>query len=188
MRGFINRILRSDWMFLWLFILGFLENTVLLIAVEPLFVPVMAAKRKRAYLIALTLVAGCLAGALATYWAAAALYEPFIAPLLERFDLAGDFERVRGDVEERGFLAMFLIGVMPIPFQLGTIASGVVGLALPFFIAAVVSARMIRYGFLALLVKWIGRRAETFFEERQLEIVIGFTILFLIMIAITLML
>lgn len=178
MRKLISRILRSDWMFLWLGVLAFLENTILLVAIEPLFIPVMAAQRSRAPLIAAVLVGGCLLGALATYWLAQALYEPVVQPFLEQMNLAADFEKVQGDVQERGFLAMFLIGVTPVPFQLGTIASGVIGLSLPAFIAAVTLSRAIRYGLLAILVMWLGRRAEKVLEKYELEILIGFLVLF----------
>lgn len=184
MRKLVSRILRSDWMFLWLGVLAFLENTILLVAVEPLFIPIMAAQRSRAPLIAAALVAGCLAGALATYWLAQSLYEPVVQPFLERMNLAADFEKAQVHVQERGFLAMFLIGVTPAPFQLGTIASGVVGLSLPVFIAAVTLSRAIRYGLLAVLVMWIGRRAEKVLEKYELEILIGFLVLFAVMFAV----
>ncbi len=183
-----GRILRSRWMFLWLGILAFLENTILLIPMEPLFIPIMAAQRKRAPLIAAVLVAGCLAGALATYVLANALYEPVVAPFLEQMGLTGDLERVQGDIEEGGFLAMFLVGLTPVPFQLGTVAAGIVGLSLPVFIAAVVISRGIRYGFLAVLTMWIGHRAERFIEDNELWILIGFVVLFLVMAGATVLL
>ncbi len=174
----IHALLQSRWAFLWLFVLSFLENTVVLIAIEPLFVPAMLAKRSQALLIAAALLAGCLAGALCTYALASALFEPYFAPALERFGWMDRFEDMQELLKENGFSTLIGIGITPVPFQLGTVGAGLVGYSLPLFILAILIGRGVRYFGLALLVIWIGRRAERLLERYELEISIAFLVLF----------
>ena len=162
----------------WLVVLSFFENTILLLPIEPLLIPVMAMRRGFAFVYAGLLTLGCVLGAVATYWAAAAAFEPLVEPAMRAGGILGDFESVRGDIQDRGFWALFVIGVTPVPFQLGTVASGVIGLSLADFIAAVTLSRAVRYFALAGLVYAIGWRAEDLIERYESEIAIGAVVLF----------
>ena len=95
--------------------------------VEPLYIPAMAMRRRWAMIYAALLTLGCVLGALATYWVAAAAFEPLVQPAMHAGGIMDNFEAVREDIKERGFWALFIVGVSPIPFQLGTVAAGVVG-------------------------------------------------------------
>lgn len=174
----IHRLLHSRWVLFWIPVLSALENTILLIVIEPLFIPVMAARRYSAFLIAALLVLGCVAGAVATYFAAYYAYEPLIEPALRAVNLAESFAAISEDIEQRGFWALFLVGVPPVPFQLGTVASGVLKLPLADFIAAVALSRSLRYFGLALLVHIVGRRAERLVQRYEAEFALACLVVF----------
>ena len=178
LKEWIRRLLHSRRMPVWLVVLSFFENTILLLPIEPLLIPVMAMRRGFAFVYAGLLTLGCVLGAVATYWAAAAAFEPLVEPAMRAGGILGDFESVRGDIQDRGFWALFVIGVTPVPFQLGTVASGVIGLSLADFIAAVTLSRAVRYFALAGLVYAIGWRAEDLIERYESEIAIGAVVLF----------
>lgn len=167
----------------WLVVLSFFENTILLVPIEPLFVPVMAMRRNRAFGYAALLTLGCVLGAVATYWAAAAAFEPLVEPAMRAGGILGDFESVRSDIQDGGFWALFVVGVTPIPFQLGTVASGVIRLPLTDFIAAVAISRALRYFALAGLVYAVGERAEDLIDRYETEIAIGALVLFAALVA-----
>jgi len=158
---------------LWLVVLSFLENTILLFPVEPLFIPVMAMRRRWAFLYAGLLTLGCVLGALATYWIAAAAFDSIVEPAMRAGGILDEFASVRDDVKERGFWALFIVGVSPIPFQLGTVGSGVVGLPLGEFVAAIALSRALRYFALAGMVYAVGRRAEHLIERYESELLVG---------------
>jgi len=168
----------SRWMPGWLVLLSFLENTVLLIAIEPLIIPVMAVRRAEAFFLAFLLGLGSLLGALATYWVALSLFESVVEPVLRFGEVSSEFANVRQEVNERGFWGLFLIGVTPVPFQLGTVAAGVLRMPMIDFVAAVFLSRSLRYIGLAALVFVIGARAENFIKRYQSEIALGFLGLF----------
>ena len=178
-RGWIGALLHSRLMPVWLVVVSFLENTVLPIAIEPLVIPVMAARRRQAFFFAFLLALGSLLGALAAYGAASALFEPLVKPALASGGMLAGFDAVRADVDERGFWALFAIGVTPVPFQLGTVAAGLLGMPLAEFVAAVVLARGLRYAGLAVLVFVIGARAGRLIARYETEMTVGFFMLFL---------
>ena len=166
----------------WLVVLSFFENTILLVPVEPLYIPAMAMRRRWAMIYAALLTLGCVLGALATDWVAAAAFEPLVQPAMHAGGIMDNFEAVREDIKERGFWALFIVGVSPIPFQLGTVAAGVVGVPLPEFIAAITLSRALRYFALAGLVYAVGWQAQDLIKRYESELIIGSLVLFVVII------
>lgn len=179
----VNAVLHSRLMPFWLVTISFLENSVLLVAMEPLFIPVMAARRKQAFFMAGLLTLGCVLGAAATYAVSAALFEPVVEPLMRFANVYNDYDAVTEEVKENGFWAMFFIGLTPFPFQLGTVAAGVVRMPVGDFVAAVALSRGLRYSAEAALVYMVGARAETLLEKYEAEIAVGCVILFGLLLA-----
>lgn len=180
-RGFrqrIDAILHSRFMPAWLVVISFLENSVLLFPMEPLFIPVMAARRKQAFFLAGLLTLGCVLGAAATYLAAAWLFDALVEPLMYATHVYGEYQAVQDDIRDNGFWAMFLIGITPVPFQLGTVAAGVAGMPFGEFVLAVALSRGLRYNAEAALVYVIGGKAEAFIEKYEVEIAVGCVLLF----------
>jgi len=154
-------------------LIGFLENTIILFALEPLFLPLMAARGKGAWKVAAALLIGNIIGGIVLYffgmWAAEAVITPFV----EWIGAAETYEETALNIEENGFVALFLVGVTPLPFQVGAVAAGAVSMAvIPFLIAMTIS-RAIRYFAESLLVMAIGQRAEDWINNHELELFIG---------------
>ena len=183
--GFVRRqlqsLLHSRYLGLWMVVISFLENTIILAPMEPLYLPAMAARRRSAIFYSGMLTLGCLLGALTTYALAVWAYEPLIVPLLTWLGAVEQMETMRQDIGEEGFWALFMTGVTPIPFQVGTLAAGVAEMPLTQFIAAVGISRGIRYGAVGVLVWWIGGRAEDLIKRYETEMAIGFGILFVVL-------
>lgn len=180
----VRLLLASRWMPAWLCVLSFLENTVLFIAVEPLFIPILAARREQALFLAAMLLLGSVAGALAMYFVAFWAYEPFIQPALETMGAAARFQDIREDLATQGLIALFLIGILPMPFQLATLAAGALQMPiLPFILVATLS-RAVRYFGLATIIALIGWRADSFLRRRTAEVAMAGIAIFVLMILI----
>ena len=91
---------------------------------------------------------------------------------------AEQYESAIKDLNNNGFLALFLVGVTPFPFQVGTAAAGAAGYNIFLFIAAVAISRSLRYLALAALVRIIGASAREWIEKHQFAIFIGGLVLF----------
>jgi membrane protein YqaA with SNARE-associated domain len=96
-----------------------------------------------------------------------------ITPFLEWIGAAETYEETAINIEENGFVALFLVGVTPLPFQVGAVAAGAVGMAVIPFLIAMTLSRAIRYFAESLLVMAIGHRAEDWLVKHELEIFIG---------------
>jgi len=62
-----------------------------------------------------------------------------------------------------------------VPFQIGTVGAGAIGMNLAVFLAAVATARSIRYFGLALVCTLIGHRARAFVERHRTKLVLWAT-------------
>ncbi len=162
-------------------VLGFLEGSFVVFPMEPLFIPMMAARHKRAWIIALWLLAGNVLGAVLMYGIGAFLLEPVAEPLFRLLGVEQEYEQASGDLEENAFISLFLVGITPFPFQVGTAAAGAVGVPLLIFLAAVSLSRGIRYMALGGLVMLIGSRAREFLERHERAIFIAGVVLFIVL-------
>lgn len=177
--GFITSLTREKrWTGPAAAVLGFLEGSFVVFPMEPLFIPMMAARHRRAWVLALWLLAGNVLGALLMYAFGALLLEPVMEPLIRFLDLQSEYDRARSDLKKHGFVSLFLVGITPFPFQVGTAAAGAVNLALPVFIAAVTVSRGIRYMALAALVMLIGTRSQALIERHERAIFTAGVLLF----------
>ena len=83
-----------------------------------------------------------------------------------------------------GFLAILLVGVLPIPFQVAMISAGLAGYPLHLFAAAVI-ARALRYYGLAWLVQRFGEHALGLWKRNALAAAAGAATLVLLMYFVT---
>ena len=180
MRTSIKSLMRSKWMPFGAGLLGFLEGSFVFLPIEPLAIPAMIAQRMRAWTVALYILAGNVLGATLMYALGVWLLEPVIQPFVSFVGAGDEFGQEKAALAEDGFLTLFLIGVTPIPFQVGTAAAGAAAIAFPLFIAAVSLSRGLRYMALAGLVMIVGARAEGFLERHETSILIAGAVLFII--------
>lgn len=159
-------------------LIGFLEGSFVVVPMEPVFLPLMVLKRKKAWLIATFLLLGNVIGGLLMYWLGAILADDVIQPLVSMFDAQQSYDETVKTLREDGFATLFMIGVTPFPFQVGVAAAGAAGFSLPLFIAAVTLSRSIRFFVLAFLVMLIGERANDFLKKYEVELFIGGLVLF----------
>ncbi|MEM5517900.1 VTT domain-containing protein [Henriciella sp. AS95] len=153
-------------------LIGFIENTIIVVPMEPVFLPLMILKRKKAWLIAAALLLGNVLGGIVMYWLGAVFAEEAIRPLVSMLDAESSYSDIMEQLQNDGFATLFMIGVTPFPFQVGVAAAGAAGYPLLYFILAVALSRSIRYFALAALVMAIGQRAEDILEKHELELTI----------------
>lgn len=159
-------------------LIGYVENTIVVLPMEPLFVPIMALRRKTAWLVATALLLGNVLGGLTMYWLGAAFDNAAIQPLVSMLDAESAYQDTLSKLEEDGFATLFMIGVTPFPFQVGVAAAGAAGYNLALFTIAVTLSRSIRYFALATLVMIVGDRAEHILKKHELELTLVGLLLF----------
>lgn len=157
--------------------MGYLEATIVLAPMEPLFLPMMLTqagrRRAGAWVIAGFLLAGNVLGALTLYTLGVWLAEPVILPLIDALGMMEGYDEAVQRLKSNGFAALFVVSITPFPFQAGVAAAGVVGYSAALFTAAVFCGRGLRYFGLALLVTLLGDRANHLVERYETHIFVG---------------
>ena len=118
----------------------------------------------RAWLYALAGAVGSALGSLLPYYLGRAGGELF---LLKRIDEA-KLQRIRDRFERQEFLALAVPATLPppTPFKLFVFSAGVFEMKVPWFLAAIVGGRLVRFGILAILTVIFGPQIVT--EVRSL--------------------
>ena len=158
-------------------VVSFIESSVFPIPPDAFLIPMVLAKRERAWWYALVCSVASVAGGILGYFIGAVLFDAFGKHVLEFYGLQAHFEEFGTNFTKNGWLYVFGAGLTPFPYKVITIASGVLGLALPVFIAASVVSRSIRFFAVAALLYFFGPPIKTFIEKYLGLVTIAFFIL-----------
>jgi len=161
-----DRIVRARSAMLALYWLAFLEGAVLPVPLEAAMAPYMQLRRDRVWLIAAVGLAGFLTSALAGYVIGAMLFEQLGPEILAYMGWEENFAWVQARIETYGFFALLVLGVIPLPTQIGMMAAGALGFPLWLFLPAVSIPRGVRYFGLGVAVLFWGDRVERWLRRR----------------------
>lgn len=149
-----------------LFGVSFIESSVFPIPPDVLMIPMVLARRARAFVIALVATAGSVLGAMLGYWIGAALMDSVGQWVLTAYGKQEAFDHLAARFAEYGGWAVLFAALTPFPFKVITIFSGAVGLPIPLFLLTSVIGRAGRFFIVAGLLWRFGPPIRTFIEER----------------------
>jgi membrane protein YqaA with SNARE-associated domain len=156
---------------------SFAESSFFPIPPDVMLIPMVVARRDRAWRFATICTIASVVGGLFGYLIGAMLFEPVAKPILEFYGYADEFAEFQHVFNEWGLLIVFIAGFTPFPYKVITIASGLTGVALlPFVLASVVS-RGGRFFIVAALLYAFGPPIRDFIEKRLGLMTVLFTIL-----------
>ena len=152
---------------LWvLAVVAFVESSVFPIPPDVLMIPMILARRERAWLIAAVAMIASVVGGLMGYAIGALAFEQLGQPILEslgKADAMGEFNERFNDF---GFWAVLTAGITPFPYKVITIMSGWTGMPLSTFIITSIIARGLRFFLVAGLLWKFGSPIRDFIEKR----------------------
>lgn len=148
-----------------LFFLSGLEATILPVALELVLVPYMVLERHRIWRIATVALAGFMVGAVGGYYIGYGLFDTAGEWFIQYLSIQDYYQSFQETLQQDGFVAIFLVGVTPVPFQVAMLAAGAGDYPLSLFLLAAGAARALRYYVLALIVLWLGPYAEDFWGK-----------------------
>ncbi|MGO1247333.1 MAG: YqaA family protein [Oceanisphaera sp.] len=163
----VLRAMDSGYLVPTLFIASFLEAMVVPIPLELILIPLLLLQPKRRWLLASVALAGCLCGALVGYGVGGWLFESVGQRLLATLEAEQAFAEFKITLSEQGFMAILVVGITPVPFQVAMLAAGATQYPIALYILAATIARGIRYLGLALLVVLFGAQARLLFKRHS---------------------
>lgn len=161
----VERLVHSRHGLRLMFVVSFLEATVLPVPLELILIPYMLKVPALVWRIATAALLGCMAAATLGYYVGALLLDTVGIWLLETLNYTEVFDTYREDFQRHGFWAIILFGISPLQFQAAMLAAGAADYPLPlFWLASGISRGVLYYG-IGLLVVLLGDRAVALWER-----------------------
>ncbi|MEM1371737.1 MAG: YqaA family protein [Pseudomonadota bacterium] len=149
-----------------LFGVSFVESSFFPIPPDVMLIPMVLAKRAKAWWFAFIATVGSVLGGIAGYAIGYFLYEQIGQPVMALYGYAEKFESFADKYNEFGAWAVLIAGITPFPYKVITIASGVTQLDFMVFVLASIAARSLRFSVVAALLYFFGPPIKDFIEKR----------------------
>ncbi|MES0812726.1 YqaA family protein [Roseibium sp. SCPC15] len=145
---------------------SFVESSVFPIPPDILLIPMVIARRERAWWYAFLCTLTSVAGGILGYLIGMFLFDQVAEPILSFYGKMEKFDEFSAVFNHWGWWFVFIAGLTPFPYKVITIASGVAGLSLPVFILASIVSRGLRFFVVAALLYFFGPPIKEFIERR----------------------
>jgi len=145
---------------------SFVESSVFPIPPDILLIPMVIARKEKAWWYALLCTLTSVAGGVLGYLIGMFLFEQVAQPILSFYGKMDKFDEFSAVFNHWGWWFVFIAGLTPFPYKVITIASGVAGLSLPIFIVASIVSRGLRFFVVAGLLYFFGPPIKDFIEKR----------------------
>ena len=145
--------------------LSFAESSFFPIPVDVMIMPMVQAKPKAWWRIALWASLFSVLGGIFGYFLGLLFFETIAGPLLEKLGKTASMESFRASIQEHGGLWVFGAGFTPFPYKVITIMSGAVPVGFGIFVTASVISRTMRFMLVAGIVRLLGATAERWMKE-----------------------
>lgn len=157
--------------------IAFLESSVFPIPPDVMLMPMVLARRERAWRYATLCTIASLVGAAAGYSLGYFAFEAIGKPIFEAYGYLDKFYEFQQAFNTYGSWLVFIFGISFFPFKVITIASGVTKLNFLVFLAAAALSRALRFYLVAGLLWKFGAPIRTFIERRLTLLVTLFVLL-----------
>ena len=152
----------SSWI---LSIVSFSESSFFPIPPDVLLIPMIIAKKTKAWTYALICTLSSVLGGVAGYAIGFFLYNSIGILIVEFYHLSNSFNTFENYYKEYGILIVLGAGFTPFPFKFITIASGVFSLNIFLFILTAFIARGLRFYLLACLLFIFGEKIKILIDK-----------------------
>ncbi|MBI1777381.1 MAG: DedA family protein [Proteobacteria bacterium] len=146
---------------------SFVESSVFPIPPDVLLIPMVLARRERAWWYAFLCTLASVLGGFLGYAVGYYLFDAIGRPILEFYGYGPRILEFQELFNRYGWWIIVIKGMTPIPYKLVTIASGAAEFDLLSFAAASLISRALRFYPLTALLWWFGPPIRRFIEERM---------------------
>jgi membrane protein YqaA with SNARE-associated domain len=145
---------------------SFVESSFFPLPPDLLLIPLILARRDKAWFYAALCTVTSVAGGLLGYYIGAALYDSVGHWLIQLYGYGDKVEAFREAYNHYGAWIILLKGLTPIPYKLVTITSGFAGYNVLLFLLFSIIARGVRFFAIAFVLYRYGPQAREMLEKR----------------------
>jgi len=146
-------------------IISFTESSFFPIPPDILLIPMIIAKRVKAWMYAFICTFSSVLGGVAGYAIGYFFYNSIGILIIDAYHLSNSFITFESYYNEYGILIVLGAGFTPFPFKFITIASGVFNLNIFLFIITAIIARGLRFYLIAGLLFILGEKIKVFIDK-----------------------
>ena len=146
-------------------IISFVESSFFPIPPDIILIPMVIAKRARAWLYALICTLSSVAGGIVGYLIGYFFYSSIGSIIVDAYGLTNSFNSFEQYYNQYGFWIVLGAGFTPFPFKFITIASGVFNLNIILFVIVAIFARGLRFYLLASLLFIFGNTIKILIDK-----------------------
>ena len=136
----------------FVFFIGYIEAIIFPLPQEIFMVPMMLSERSKIFRIAFFSFIGSIIGGITAYYLGLLFFDSIVNPILNLYNYSNNFEFFKTQINEYGFIYVFIGGFTPLPFKIITLSSGALSIPLWNFLIAAILSRSIRFYLIGFLV------------------------------------
>ncbi len=142
----------------FIFFIGYVEAIIFPLPQEIFMVPMMLSERSKVFRIAFYSLIGSILGGITAYYLGLLFFDSVVNPIINFYDYSHHFLFFKDQINEFGFIYVFIGGFTPLPFKIITLTSG--ALSIPFwnFLIAAILSRGLRFYLVGFLVWKYGEK------------------------------
>tara|TARA_B100000795_G_scaffold67689_1_gene46678 strand:+ start:23 stop:625 length:603 start_codon:yes stop_codon:yes gene_type:complete len=162
----------------FVFFIGYIEAIIFPLPQEIFMVPMMLSERSKIFRIAFFSFIGSIIGGITAYYLGLLFFDSIVNPILNLYNYSNNFEFFKTQINEYGFIYVFIGGFTPLPFKIITLSSGALSIPLWNFLIAAILSRSIRFYLIGFLVwKYSDKVINIIDRKLNLITLILFTII-----------
>ena len=140
----------------FVFFIGYIEAIVFPIPQEVFMVPMMLSERTKVFRIVFFSIFGSIIGGLTAYYLGLLFFDSLVLPIINFYNYSESFLYFKNQINEYGFIYVFIGGFTPLPFKIITLSSGALNIPILNFLLAAILSRSIRFYMIGFLTYKYG--------------------------------
>jgi membrane protein YqaA with SNARE-associated domain len=150
----------------FIFFIGYVEAIIFPLPQEVFMVPMMLSERSKVFRIAFYSFIGSILGGITAYYLGLLFFDSIVNPIINFYDYSHHFLFFKDQINEFGFIYVFIGGFTPLPFKIITLTSG--ALSIPFwnFLIAAILSRGLRFYLVGFLIWKYGEKVINTIDKK----------------------
>ena len=150
----------------FVFFIGYIEAIVFPIPQEVFMVPMMLSERTKVFRIVFFSIFGSIIGGLTAYYLGLLFFDSLVLPIIDFYNYSESFLYFKNQINEYGFIYVFIGGFTPLPFKIITLSSGALNIPILNFLLAAILSRSIRFYMIGFLTYKYGNNVINIIDRK----------------------
>ena len=150
----------------FVFFIGYIEAIIFPIPQEVFMVPMMLSERAKVFRIVFFSILGSIIGGLTAYYLGLLFFDSLVLPIINFYNYSESFLYFKNQINEYGFIYVFIGGFTPLPFKIITLSSGALNIPILNFLLAAILSRSIRFYMIGFLTYKYGNNVINIIDRK----------------------